>query len=100
AVQAPDGDEAYTRAGEFSVSAQNLLVNQQGLPVMSADGAPIEIPERGSITFASDGTITALGAGDNPADIQILGQLKLVNPPPETMSRGDDGLFRVGADQP
>src|SRR5690606_21869337 len=99
-VQAQNGEEAYTRSGEFAVGADNMLVTQLGLPVMSVDGAPIEVPERGSITIATDGTITALGAGDNPADIQIIGQLKLVNPPPETMVRGDDGVFRVGGDQP
>jgi len=99
AVQTPDG-EAYTRAGDLSVSADNVLVTATGLPVLSDDNAPIDVPERGSITFASDGTITALGAGDNPGDIQILGQLKLVNPDPEELVRGDDGLFRLAGGQP
>src|SRR5690606_17200505 len=99
-VQAQNGEEAYTRSGEFAVGADNMLVTQLGLPVMSVDGAPIDVPERGSITIASDGTITALGAGDNPADLQIIGQLKLVNPPAETLVRGDDGLFRVVGEQP
>lgn len=95
-VQTPEG-EAYTRAGELAVNQDNLLVTQQGLPVLSTDGAPVEIPDRGSVTFSSDGQITALGAGDNPGDIQMIGQLKLVNPPAGGMVRGDDGLFRVAA---
>lgn len=94
-VQTPDG-EALTRAGEFAVSPQGLLVNRDGYPVLSADSAPIEIPERGSVTFSSDGSITALGAGDNPSDIQVLGQVKLSNPQPATLQRGDDGYFRAG----
>lgn len=94
AVQTPDG-EAYTRAGEFGVSVENLLVTQSGMPVLSAAGAPIEIPERGTLTFSDDGQITVLGAGDNPNDIQNLGQVKLVNPPAEDLSRGGDGLFRL-----
>lgn len=94
AVQTPQG-EAYTRAGDFSVSPDNLLVTATGLPVLSDDNAPIEVPERGSITFSGDGTITALGAGDNPGDIQVLGQIKLVNPDEDTLVRGGDGLFRV-----
>lgn len=93
-VQTPDG-EAYTRGGEFGVNPQSLLVNRDGYPVMSADNMPIEIPDRGTVTFSSDGTITALGAGDNPADIQVLGQLKLVNPELAAMQRGDDGYFRT-----
>ncbi|MGS1116415.1 flagellar basal-body rod protein FlgF [Castellaniella sp. UC4442_H9] len=99
AVRTPQG-EAYTRAGEFAVNQQNQLVTQTGWPVLSADGQPIEIPERGSVTFATDGQISALGAGDNPRDIQMLAQLKLVNPPPGQLQRGDDGLFRLAAGQP
>lgn len=94
AVQTPEG-EAYTRAGDLSVSSDNILVTATGRPVLSDDNAPIDVPERGSITFSGDGTITALGAGDNPRDLQILGQLKLVNPQPDTLTRGDDGLFRA-----
>lgn len=94
AVQTPNG-EAYTRAGEFAVNVENLLVTQAGLPVLSADGAPIEIPERGTLTFSDDGQITVLGAGDNPNDIQNIGQVKLVNPDADQMVRGDDGLFRL-----
>lgn len=95
AVQTPDGGEAYTRAGEFAVNVQNLLVTQSGMPVLSADGAPIEIPERGTLTFSDDGQITVLGAGDNPNDIQNIGMVKLVNPPVDQIVRGEDGLFRM-----
>lgn len=94
AVETPDG-EAYTRAGEFGVNVENLLVTQSGMPVLSADGAPIEIPERGTLTFSDDGQITVLGAGDNPNDVQNIGQVKLVNPPLDELVRGDDGLFRA-----
>jgi flagellar basal-body rod protein FlgF len=94
AVQTPAG-EAYTRAGEFAVNNENLLVTQAGFPVLSADGAPIEVPERGTLTFSDDGQITVLGAGDNPNDIQNLGQVKLVNPPANELVRGEDGLFRT-----
>lgn len=100
AVRAADGGEAYTRAGAFAVNNQNQLVTSTGLQVLSADGQEIEVPERGSITFSTDGQISALGAGDNPADIQVVGQLKLVNPPVEQLERGDDGLFRLAGGQP
>jgi len=94
AVQTADG-EAYTRAGEFAVNAQNQLVTHHGLPVLSDDGTPIDLPERGTLTIASDGTISALGAGENPSDVQRVAQLKLVNPPATDLLRGDDGLFRL-----
>lgn len=98
AVQTPQG-EAYTRNGELAINAANLLVNHAGLPVLSDDGGPVEVPERGSITFSGDGTITALGAGDTPSDIQVMGQLKMVNPPAGDLIRGDDGLFRLAGGQ-
>ncbi|WP_298053163.1 flagellar basal-body rod protein FlgF [uncultured Paenalcaligenes sp.] len=94
AVQTPNG-EAYTRAGDFSIDVNNMLVTKQGFPVLSADGGPVELPDRGSVTFSTDGQISALGAGDNPRDIQIMGQLKLVNPDMAEMVRGDDGWFRL-----
>ncbi|WP_394065156.1 flagellar basal-body rod protein FlgF [Alcaligenes sp. WGS1538] len=94
AVRTPGGDEAYTRAGDLAVNAQNQLVTQSGLPVLSVDGQPIEVPDRGTVTFSGDGRLTALGAGDNPRDIQMVGQLKLVNPPVAELVRGQDGLFR------
>src|SRR5690606_22862389 len=94
AVQTEDG-EAYTRAGEFGVNAQNMMVTQSGLPVLSAENAPIEIPERGTLTFSDDGQISVIGAGDNPNDIQNIGQVKMVNPPEQELVRGEDGLFRL-----
>ncbi|MBV6273169.1 flagellar basal-body rod protein FlgF [Alcaligenaceae bacterium CGII-47] len=100
AVRSADGGEAYTRAGAFAVNSQNQLVTSTGLPVLSADGQGIELPERGSITFSTDGQISALGAGDNPSDIQVVGQIKLVNPPVEQLERGGDGLFRLVGGQP
>ncbi|VFR23143.1 Flagellar basal-body rod protein FlgF [plant metagenome] len=93
AVQTPQG-EAYTRNGALVVGANGLLQNSRGQPVLSADNAVIAVPEGAELTIAGDGTITALGAGDPPADIQQIGQLKLVNPPAAELVRGDDGLFR------
>lgn len=93
AVQTPQG-EAYTRNGSLVVGANGLLQNSRGQPVLSADNAVIAVPEGAELTIAGDGTITALGAGDPAADIQQIGQLKLVNPPAAELVRGDDGLFR------
>jgi len=98
AVQTPQG-EAYTRAGDFNVSADSILVTAQGFPVLSADNDLIEIPERGSVHFSVDGQITALGAGDNPRDVQTIGQVKLVNPEPQSLVRGEDGWFRMADGQ-
>lgn len=93
-VQTPDG-EAFTRAGEFNVNADNMLVNRDGYLVMSADNVPIQLPDRGIVTITSDGTISGIGAGDNPNDIQNVGQLKLTKPQTNALVRGEDGYFRA-----
>lgn len=98
AVQTPEG-EAYTRAGDFMVNEDSVLVTPQGYPVLSADNDVIEIPDRGSVHFSVDGQITVLGAGDSPRDIQVLGQIKLVNPDADELIRGQDGWFRLADGQ-
>ncbi|MDW3688177.1 flagellar basal-body rod protein FlgF [Cupriavidus sp. CV2] len=93
-VQAPDGTEAYTRAGSLQVSADGQLQTSTGLQVMG-DGGPIAVPPGARITIGSDGTITARGPGETSAGLAQVGKLRLVNPPPDSIARGDDGLFRL-----
>lgn len=98
-VQAADGSEAYTRAGNLHVDENGQLVTATNLPVLGT-GGPIAIPPGASVTIGKDGTVSALGAGDSPSQIVVLDQLKLVNPNPSSMTRGDDGLFRTTDGQP
>ena len=98
AVQGFDGTEAYTRAGNFQVTAQGQLVTGNGLPVLSDGGAPIDIPQGADIVLGGDGTVTAKLQGQ-PA--QTVGRLKLASETADTpLRRGDDGLFRTAAGDP
>jgi len=94
AVQTPQG-EAYTRAGDLQVGVNGLLQTAAGVPVLSAQNAPIEVPQQAALTIASDGTVTAIGAGDPPNTVLNLGQLKLVRPDEQNLVHGDDGVFRL-----
>jgi flagellar basal-body rod protein FlgF len=94
AVQAADGNEAYTRAGNLHVSADGQLVNASELPVLG-NGGPIAVPPGSQVTIGKDGTVSVLGAGDSPNAIAVVDQLRLVNPNPQNLTRGDDGLFRT-----
>lgn len=96
AVLAQDG-EAFTRAGSLHVMEDGLLRTATGQAVLSEDNQPIVIPPNAQLSFAADGTITALGAGDEANAIQLMGRLKLTNPPAATLLRGEDGLFRLAA---
>jgi flagellar basal-body rod protein FlgF len=98
-VQTADGNEAYTRAGNFHIDQNGQLVTANNQPVLG-NGGPIAVPPGADVTIGKDGTVSALIPGDPPTAIAVLDQLKLVNPDPATMQRGDDGLFRTADGQP
>lgn len=98
AVQMPDGTEAYTRNGSLEVSANGILQTRDGRPVLG-DGGPITIPPDNEITIGADGSVSA-SQPDQPGVVNVVAQLKLVNPPEATLQRGDDGLFRVQGGAP
>lgn len=99
AIEAPGGGEAYTRAGNLQVSAAGQLQTAGGANVLS-DGGTIAIPPDNSITIASDGTVSVVPLFDVPNNVNVVGRIKLVNPPENTLARGDDGLFRTRNGQP
>ena len=92
AVQADDGSEAYTRRGELQIDGDGL-VSVAGRPVIG-EGGPIIVPLGSSVTLGADGTISAIGEGENPDALVDVGRLKLVTPE-QNLLRGDDGLFRM-----
>jgi len=93
AVQMPDGTEAYTRNGSLQTSPNGLLTTAGGMTI-AGEGGPITIPPDVTVTVGGDGTISTISTTDRPAASNILGRLKLVNPPTDNLVRGDDGLFR------
>jgi flagellar basal-body rod protein FlgF len=98
ALDAPGG-EAYTRTGNLKLSDQGALQTQSGINVLG-DGGPIAVPPDVTVTVGKDGTVSAQATGVKPGAVTILGRIKLVNPPDDTMVRSDDGLFRTKDGQP
>jgi flagellar basal-body rod protein FlgF len=94
AVQAPDGTEAYTRRGDLQVDANGILTNGAGLPVIGNSG-PIALPPEGKLDIGSDGTITVLPIGASTEALAVIERIKLVNPPPQDLFKGPDGLMRL-----
>lgn len=92
-VQTADGDEAFTRAGNFNITAQGLLVDSSGRQVMGNDG-PIALPPAEKVTFAGDGTISIRPVGGGAAGLVVIDRLKLVNPSNKELVKGEDGLIR------
>ncbi|RZI42101.1 flagellar basal-body rod protein FlgF [Herbaspirillum sp. HC18] len=93
ALQLEDGTEAYTRNGAFKISENGVLQTQNGINVLG-DGGPIAIPPDVAVTIGKDGTVSAISTVGK-ATATALGRIKLVNPPEDTITRGDDGLFRL-----
>ncbi len=77
-VMMPDGNMAYTRAGELQIDNQGQLVNSSGFSIQPA----VTIPQDAlSITIAEDGTVSVTQPG-NAASMQV-GTIQLadfVNP--------------------
>jgi flagellar basal-body rod protein FlgF len=101
AVQGADGREAYTRAGDLRIDPTGVLMNGAGQTVMG-EGGPISVPPHTSLMIAADGTISIVPVGQGPETTSQVGRIKMVNPPAESLARGEDGLFRTtdGADAP
>jgi len=101
AVQAPDGTEAYTRAGSLKIDAFGLLRTSSGMPVLGNAG-PIALPPADKVEIGQDGTISIRAEGEAPNVLAEVDRIKLVNPDPTALRKGEDGLMRVEgvAEQP
>ena len=93
-VQMPGGTTGYTRAGNFSRSADGLLVTSDGYQVQPG----ITVPQGAtSITIGTDGTVSATLAGQT--DAQSLGQIQVATFPNAAglQSKGDNYLVETAA---
>jgi len=94
AVQAPDGNEAYTRAGSLSVNINGQLVTSAGHPVLGT-GGPVVIPEYENLEIGSDGTVSIRAIGQTPSTLTEVARIKMVSPRSGDMLKGEDGLLRM-----
>lgn len=94
AVQAPDGTEAYTRAGDLRATSAGILTTGAGYPVLG-EGGPIALPPSTQVDIGTDGTITLRPMGQQPAELAVLDRIKLVKPPTRDLIKDPEGLFRL-----
>ena len=94
AVQDEQGNEAYSRDGNFQLGPDGVLEDVHGNPVMG-DAGPIFLPvPLDNLNIAADGTIAVRPQGAPAAVNEEVGRLKLVKPEYSDLQRGNDGLFR------
>lgn len=93
-IQLPGGRQAYTRAGNFSRSAEGQLVTAQGYAVQPA----ITIPaDAASITVGADGTVSVTtAASSNPTEVGQLTLASFANPA-GLQALGDNFLSETAA---
>ncbi|AJR07798.1 flagellar basal-body rod protein FlgG [Photobacterium gaetbulicola] len=73
-LETPDGEQAFTRNGQFHLNSDGLIVNAQGLPLAQQ----IQVPQDAeTITIGRDGIVSAKIAGDEMP--QEIGQITLAN---------------------
>ncbi|OCG31047.1 flagellar biosynthesis protein FlgF [Gilliamella sp. Choc4-2] len=93
AIQLADGSEAYTRNGAIQID-ENGTLNIQGYPLIGDNGV-LTVPQRSQVSISSDGTLSALGAGDKPTTIAQAGKIKKVHLEHNEIIRGDNGFFQL-----
>ena len=93
AVQAPDGSEAYTRAGNLQLTASGQLVTGGGYPVLG-NGGPIAVPPHAKLDIGADGTISVQPLGQEVTSLSIIDRIKLVNAEGERLVKDEYGLLR------
>ena len=94
AIQAPDGSEAYTRAGDLRIVNGGLLQTSDGNGVLGNDG-PIALPPFEKINIAADGSISIVPVGQGASNLAVIDRIKLVNPPLDQLKKGLDGLIQA-----
>lgn len=94
AVQAADGTEAYTRAGDFHLSPDGMLETAGGLPVLG-EGSPVTLPPFSKVEVGADGTLSIVPLGLGPETLAVVGRIRLVNPDEAELVKGADGLMRM-----
>ena len=97
AVQAADGSEAYTRAGDLRVDNNGFLTTGTGLMVLGETG-PITIPPYQKLDIGTDGSISIVAIGQTAETVAVVDRIRLVNPDVGQLQKGTDGLLRLPAD--
>ena len=78
-VQMPDGRDAYTRAGNFSLNADGQVVTEDGFTVAPGVSVPSDAV---SVSINREGIVQAIMAdGWTPQDVGALELARFINPP-------------------
>ncbi len=104
-VRLDDGQEAYTRAGNFILGADGALLTQGGQPVLDTGGAAIQLPA-GQVSVGQDGILAVdnvriaefgMVTINNASQLGRIGNALLTTSNDNTSPAGKDVIVRQGA---
>ena len=98
-VQAVDGSQGMSRRGDLRVSELGQLVDGAGRQLVG-EGGPISLPPYSNIAIGTDGTISIVPLGEDPNTLAVVDRIKLVNPDPQNLEKGRDGLLKTRDGEP
>jgi flagellar basal-body rod protein FlgF len=91
-VQTQNGT-ALTRNGQLSVSADGILTDSNGNPILGVGGQPISLPQLANMTISQDGTISGVPMSSPGGPPQKYGQISLVSTPSGRMTPISGSLY-------
>jgi flagellar basal-body rod protein FlgF len=94
AVQSIDGQEAYTRRGDLSISTTGVVENGEGLPVLGETG-PLMVPPGSTVSISQDGSVMVRDPAVPEQAPQKIDRLKLVSTAGSQLEKDLAGVFRV-----
>lgn len=98
-VRTANGETAYSRRGDLSVSADGTLRIGSGEQILSDANTPITVPELTELKIGSDGTVLAKQVGGEAVLFQPLARIQIVDAEPEQVHLREDGLYKSGTEQ-
>ena len=94
-VQAANGNVAFTRRGDISISADGFLELGNGLLVLGEGGAPITAPADSAISISADGQVFSSLIQTPDVPPVPIGQLGLRDASAINLVRRADGLYEA-----
>jgi flagellar basal-body rod protein FlgF len=93
-VITPAGEEILSRRGDLRIDPNGNLVDAEQNQILG-DGGPINVPADSQVTIGADGTVSFIPRGETALGTVVTGRILLVNPDPETLTKGLDGNIRA-----
>lgn len=91
-VQTSNGT-ALTRNGTLQISADGILTDSAGNPLLSTGGQPISLPQLSTLEIGTDGTVSGVPLSNPSGPTQNYGQISLVSTPSGTLTPLSGSLY-------